>query len=125
LRANDDRFDSWYSTFLSRKDFKNATDGFLNILAKFRRVRETRTKRKYNEIYFTHGFELILSLLHSKFCSSLTVYGFSKFPTYHYFDSPKKGVGRRVRPGHVMGMEYFILEELGRRGLPISLYAYE
>jgi hypothetical protein len=25
----------------------------------------------------------------------------------------------------VMGMEYFILEELGRRGLPISLYAYE
>ena len=80
-------------------------------------------QRKYGEIVFTHGFELIISLLHSKLCTHIITYGFSKFPTYHYFDIPSKNIGRRVRPGHVMGMEYFILEQLNETGLPITLRA--
>ena len=82
-------------------------------------------KRKYGKIVFTHGFELIISLLHSGLCAHVTTYGFSKYPTYHYFDKPSNHIGRRVRPGHVMGMEYFILEQLQNSGLSITLKASE
>jgi hypothetical protein len=85
---------------------------------------QTNTQKK-SEIVFTHGFELILAMLHSKLCKTITTYGFSKFPTYHYFDSRTRKNGRRVRPGHVMGMEHFILDQLQRKGLPIFLKASE
>lgn len=124
-RRESDTMNSWYDTFANEEEFKAATKNFLDVLAKFRRVKEVHRKAKNTEIFFTHGFEMILSLLHSELCTFIHIFGFSKFPTYHYFDSPSKGLGRRVRPGHVMGMEYFILEQLSKAGLPLTLRAGE
>ena len=122
--SEEGRFASWYKNFAPSKDFEEATSSFIDILKKYRRMKVSKMlKRKYEKIIFTHGFELIISLLHSGLCMHVTTYGFSKFPTYHYFDTSSKHSGRRVRPGHVMGMEYFILEQLQESGLPITLKA--
>jgi len=122
--SDERRFTSWYENFGTKDEFEDATKGFVDRLQKYRQVHATSTlRRKHENIVFTHGFELIIALLHSKLCSHITTYGFSKFPTYHYFDVPSKNVGRRVRPGHVMGMEHFILEQLKETGLPITIKA--
>ena len=122
--SDERRFTSWYENFGAADEFDEAARGFVDRLLKYRRMQATTVmQRKYKNIVFTHGFELIIALLHSKLCTHITTYGFSKFPTYHYFDLPSKNVGRRVRPGHVMGMEYFILEQLKETGLPITIKA--
>ena len=115
------RFEDWYKGFSAEEDFINATKGFLEHLQLYRKNSADYLKK--SELVFTHGFELILAMLHSDLCKTITTYGFSKLPTYHYFDNPAKKIGRRVRPGHVMGMEYFILEELQKNGFPIFLKA--
>lgn len=117
----ENRFKEWYGGFGTKDEFSNATESFLRHLRKFRKV--GGIKSKPHDMVFTHGFELILAILHSNLCKTVTAYGFSKYPTYHYFDNPKKNIGRRVRPGHVMGMEYFILEQLGYSGVPIRMKA--
>ncbi len=119
---SENRFKLWYSNFAPQDSFSNATEAFLRPLKGFRRESKVNSK-KYDKIMFTHGFELILALLYSKLCTSITTYGFSKYPSYHYFD--KGHSGRRVRPGHVMGMEYYILEILQKNGHPIVLKAYQ
>jgi hypothetical protein len=115
------RFEDWYKGFSPEDEFINATRGFLEHLRHYRKRSVDYTKK--SEIVFTHGFELILAMLRSNLCKAIITYGFSKFPTYHYFDNPTKKIGRRVRPGHVMGMEYFILEQLKKNGYPIFLKA--
>lgn len=118
----EERFQSWYSSFAPDHDFTNSSESFSRPLKNFRKQSNLNSK-KHDEIVFTHGFELILALLHSNLCTSITTYGFSKFPSYHYFDSI--GSGRRVRPGHVMGMEHYILEIFQKNEFPISLKAYQ
>ena len=124
--SEEERFTNWYKNFALKTEFEEVANSFIDKLKKYRRVKVNGVlKKKYAQIYFTHGFELIISLLHSGFCKHVTTYGFSKFPTYHYFDKPSKGIGRRVRPGHVMGMEHFILKQLQESGLPITMKASE
>jgi len=117
------RFKYWYEGFSSEDEFSASAREFFVDLQKFRKKSDEYSKK--SEIVFTHGFELILAMLHSNLCKTITTYGFSKFPTYHYFDSRTRKNGRRVRPGHVMGMEHFILDQLQRKGLPIFLKASE
>ena len=117
--GEESRFKDWYDGFRPEDEFINATHNFIEHLRIFRR--KSAEYKKGHDIVFTHGFELILAMLNSKLCKTITTYGFSKFPSYHYFDRPTKNIGRRVRPGHVMGMEHFILEQLQRKGVPIFL----
>ncbi|CAL6334121.1 unnamed protein product [Bathycoccus prasinos] len=108
--AKDERFETWYSGFRSR------------IISK--KVKESSKAAKWKNIFFTHGFELILAILTSDLCSTLSVYGFSKRPGYHYFAKEKKS-DTRVRPGHVIGLEFYILQQLFEEGLLYKLEAYE
>ena len=74
------RFEDWYKGFSAEKEFKNATRGFFQHLELYRK--RSADYRKKSELIFTHGYELILAMLHSNLCKTITTYGFSKFPTY-------------------------------------------
>jgi hypothetical protein len=126
--AKDERFETWYSGFKSRKSHEAVVRSFTMPLQKFR-ILSKETKKsskadKWKNIVFTHGFELILAILNSNLCSNLSVYGFSKQPGYHYFVKEKKS-DTRVRPGHVIGLEFYILQQLLEEGLLYKLEAYE
>lgn len=64
------RFEDCYKGLSAEEEFKNATRGFLQHLELYRK--RSADYRKKLELVFTHGFELILAMLHSNLCKTIT-----------------------------------------------------
>mmetsp|Transcript_12676 Transcript_12676/g.35669 ORF Transcript_12676/g.35669 Transcript_12676/m.35669 type:complete len:351 (+) Transcript_12676:105-1157(+) len=116
---------------MESKLFQSIGNRFIALLQKYRKRNyvlrgkdpKSRKKEEYlKQIHLTTGFSLIASLLSSGMCTSMDVYGFSSVPSFKYFSEEDSYRNHLPRPGHVLGLENYLLKVAQHMGL-LCIYA--